>query len=134
MAFYDVLKDAAKLALDLKRMDLYQEILKVTEEVADLKKENLELRESIQSLQERLNLKDSLEFAEGIYWIRKDPMTANQVDTPVCPKCFDRDGKVVRLAIDDYAVGRGIHCKYCKEVHVIKKRNKPDPPGRQIVL
>jgi hypothetical protein len=133
MAMYDAIKDAASLALDLKRMELYQELLKVMVEVADLKKENLDLREQVQSLSERLQLKDSLVFEKGIYWVKGDPLTKDQSDTPVCPTCWDKDGKVMRLVVGSYSGGTGIYCKQCKEVFIIEKCESVDEPRLSIV-
>lgn len=114
MGLIDYLKDAAKLAQELNRMDLYQDLLSAQEEVADLRTELLLLREENADLVSKLQIKESLTFEKGVYWIRDDDMTDQKDATPVCPTCWDSKKLLMRLKLHTFANSTSVHCHNCK--------------------
>ncbi|MBI1929150.1 hypothetical protein HYR99_33505 [Candidatus Poribacteria bacterium] len=64
---------------------------------AELAKKDLEiarLKKEMEDLKEKLKTRDSLEFEDDAYWIKKPDGTK---DGPYCSKCYDTEQKTVRM-------------------------------------
>ncbi|NMC43102.1 MAG: DNA replication initiation control protein YabA [candidate division Zixibacteria bacterium] len=114
MTIYDALKDAATLLKELQRMDLYEALLNVREELQGIREENLRLRGENRNLREQVEVQQTIDFDKGIYWVRNDPFSKEKTDTPVCPRCWDVDKKIVRGIITTREEGgRSLLCSNC---------------------
>jgi regulator of replication initiation timing len=112
MDILEALKDATKLAQKYQQMDLYEKLLSVREELQQIREENLRLRDEHKNLREQLEVQQTMDFDKGIYWVRNDPFSKEKTDTPVCPRCWDVDKKIVRGIIK--VPGDGIPYMKCK--------------------
>jgi hypothetical protein len=120
VSIIDVLKEAGKLAKELNRIDLYQQLLDVQVQMADLKTENIELKEKVRELERKADIESSLVFEHGIYWIKADKVAGGR-DTPICPRCWDEHRTVVRTVVRGFpSTGdKHIHCTACKAHHKV---------------
>lgn len=121
MGIIDYLKDAAKLARELDKMDLYHHLLSAQEEVIDLRSELLRGKEENLELNSKLSVKESLVFENGVYWIRKDPMTQDNSATPVCPTCWDTRQCLVRLRLIATSSNSSVNCQNCKGHFILEQ-------------
>lgn len=134
MAIYDALKDAATLLKELQRMDLYEALLNVREELQGIREENLRLRDENKNLREQLEVQQTIEFDQGIYWIRSDPFSKGKIDTPVCPRCWDVDKKIVRGLIKIPRTGEPyMKCKNCDKYFDMEGTGRNGKSGPYVV-
>ncbi len=119
MSWYDAIKDAIDVAKRFDQTELYDKLLKLREEMSELRDDNIAKTEKIRELEEQLKLKALIEFDKGVYWIRNDPAAGGECDTPICPNCYDSEKKVMRLPICTLSSGPVVYCWNCKlEQHV----------------
>lgn len=97
MGVYEMLKDAAKLAQRADNVELMRKLL-------DAQAESLADRERIRTLTEenselnaRLRLQGEMRW-NGEYHAYYRYVQNAEPDGPFCPRCWDGDGKPVRLA------------------------------------
>lgn len=93
MGFYDVIKDAAKVAKEAGNIDLYAKILEVQEKAMDLQNENDRLKKEIETLKNNRETNDALVFRDNEYYLNKD----EEEDGPFCSTCWDGNDKLIRL-------------------------------------
>ena len=101
-------------------MDLFEKLLDYRVEMADVRKDNLKLRDEVVQLKEQLKLKSQVVFERGINWIECDEMTKDKSKTPICPKCYATGKVVMRLSIENWDGGPGAYCPICKMVHRLR--------------
>ena len=101
---YNVLKEA-------NRLDLAEKILNLREELIDLKEEKLRLLEENNDLKEKLTLKSKITFDKGVCWIIDDEMKPDKSNTPICPTCWQEDGIVKRINPEYFGRNLGINCR-----------------------
>jgi hypothetical protein len=100
-------QDAQVRALLISSIDQMQD---VKEGALTLREENLRLRTDLAALTEKQRLKESLVFKFDSYWLPKD---GELLQGPFCTKCFDDEGKMMRLQTN--FSGRNSHaCPKCK--------------------
>ncbi len=94
-------------------LDAQEKVIELREEMVELRTINLELREAVQSLQQRLGLRE-LAFDGVVYWSElpgtekpRDPASG-----PFCPSCVDSDSKRMRLQ-DHWNKGYTIEGWFC---------------------
>ena len=89
--------DAGKLAWeaieDLKDAKAKKAVADALLEGAKIAGENAELRARVRELEEQARLRAELVFEGNAYWLPRD----GGREGPFCSKCFDVDGKVIRL-------------------------------------
>ncbi len=102
MGLYDNIKDVASLIQKADNLELYSKILNVQKEAMDLLEENRNLRNKIYELQEKNKLKDSVEYIEDAYYVKKEDGT---YDGPFCRVCWDKDENLIRMSIGSYDYG-----------------------------
>ncbi len=103
MGIIDNAKDIAELIKKIGNMELYEKIISLRDEIFQLKEENLNLRENLKSLKESQEIKSNMKYEPPYYWLEKD----NKKDGPYCQKCYDDNGKLMRLQ------NHGNGCWYC---------------------
>jgi len=124
MSVIDTVKEAANLAKEHGRMDLYEELLKHREDSLKLREESLALKNEISVLKKQEEIQVGLVYHEGVHWIKKDSMTQENSPTPICPRCWDVDKVIVRQKLGRYgSSGFCFSCKNCgkffKEIYSI---------------
>jgi hypothetical protein len=94
----EVIQKADNIDLYRKLLDLQAEAITVLEKLSELKKENKGLKEKLET--------GKLTFKDKMYFLKGDK-------NPFCSKCWDVDGKLIRLHGD----GEGwFQCPACKTV------------------
>jgi hypothetical protein len=96
----ELLKSARSLAQKIKNaelndklMELQTVMLELQGKLSGLQVDNEALRDEVRALREQIALKDSLVFDAGDYWLDGDHGRVG----PFCSRCFDVDGKAVRM-------------------------------------
>ena len=89
-------------------IELYRKILDLQGEAMELVEENSGLKKEIESVKEKLQLKESLKFERNAYWTDG----AGGKDGPFCSKCWDVEKLLVRmLSTSDPGY---VECPKCK--------------------
>ena len=107
MGAVETVKLIARLVKDLGRTELYAKILDLQSEVMDLTEDRRQLRRELADLKERQQVRESLVFHGNGYWLPQ----VEGYEGPYCSVCFDTDGKLVRGHYG-YSYGPGGK-KYC---------------------
>ena len=82
-------KELADIFQKIGKREEFKEIIKLDDEVEELRKENKEL-------QEKLEFKEDVEFKNNAYWKKSNG------DGPYCSVCWDNKRKQVRFhSVDD---------------------------------
>ncbi len=103
MGVVESVKDAVKIIQQMDNLDLYRTLLDLQAQVMDLVDENREL-------ESRLEVRDELAFDQNAYW-RSTP--GKRREGPFCSRCWDFEGKLVRLL---HYGGASPRCPQCKSV------------------
>lgn len=100
-----------KAETKLKLADLISALADAKLEVVGVQQTLADAEAKVRDLEERLKTKENLRWNEPAYYVAEDGRT----DGPFCQKCYDTDGKLVRLIGD----GDGwFECKACKSNYV----------------
>ena len=94
MGIFDVLKNAARVAQEAGKIELYGQILDVQQKLLEQQRQISELEEMNKELKAKLGTKESLSFQNGAYWIISEDVPK---DGPFCSRCWDVEKKTVRL-------------------------------------
>jgi len=113
-----VLAEALKTAHDLT---LYKQFMGLYGDIMGMMTENKELRENVEELAGKLDLKAKMAFRAPFYYQAGD-------DIPFCQRCFEADNKAIHLNV--LHNGRW-QCKECNNVYGKENgpRQQPRPPG-----
>lgn len=93
MAIFDELKSIGKVLQEAGKIDLYQQILNVQQQLLEMQNRIASLDKENKELKEKLEIKDSLIFENNAYWLEKD----DKKDGPFCSCCWDNDRKPIRM-------------------------------------
>jgi len=103
-----------KAETKLKLADLIGTLADAKLEVIGVQQTLAEAEARVRDLEGQLRTKESLRWKEPAYWV-EDGLRS---DGPFCQKCYDTDGRLVRLLGD----GRGrFECKACKSNYVTQE-------------
>lgn len=108
------LAEALKTAADLP---LYKQFMGFYGDVMAMMAENKELRDKVDDLTGKLELKAKMEFKAPFYYQSGD-------EIPFCQRCFEAEHKAMHL---NELNNGSWQCKECKNLY-----GKGDPPRRQI--
>ena len=89
-------KEVIKLIKKGATVEAQEEIMRQREYVVALREENIELREKITKLESAENIKQNLIFRDGRYYLKRE---VGVEDGPYCQRCWDSDGKLIRLQV-----------------------------------
>jgi len=78
----------------LKLAELIEALADIKMETAEIKSLIIEKDEKIQLLENQLKLKNDLKYVAPHYWLINSD---EEKDGPFCQKCYDSDGKLIRL-------------------------------------
>lgn len=102
-------KDIVELIKKGATLEAQEIIMERREVFLELQEENLILREEIKTLKENIQLKEELDFDGKVYW----RISKGEKIGPFCQKCFDYEGKLIRLQSDgEYRDCNVCHCVY----------------------
>ena len=90
---FDLAKRARDLAKKESNAELREMLLDLQEKAQDVREENQQLRSMIKELENKLRIRDEMDFDGKVYWSKQEQET----DKPFCPVCFDRDEKRIHL-------------------------------------
>lgn len=107
MGAVDTVKDLAKLVQQLDNIEIVQKVLTLQSDMMELQDHVQALKEENRQLKKQLQQKDELDFKNNMYW----RTIGDTQEGPFCTKCFDSEGKIIRLHGDD---DRGYKCPECK--------------------
>lgn len=94
--------------------------MELREEALGLEEENIKLKERISELESELNKKKEVQWEDPFYWATVD----GKKEGPFCQKCYDSDGKIIRLQ----KIEKGNwHCKLCNN-NYFEPSYKPKNP------
>jgi hypothetical protein len=96
MSWYTALKDAFTIGGRLRDADLEHKLVKVQSECLKLSEENGQLKQEITELKKQLQVRGEMKYHLNVYW--KSSEDGSKDEGPFCPKCFDGDRKLARLA------------------------------------
>lgn len=102
MAILDNVKEVARLAQEVGKLDLYKQAVDLMAQVTELAQENFALQEQVRELRDQLQrerdaaqIKGKLKNKNGLaYNLVRDDGTE---DGPFCFRCFDVDRMLVRV-------------------------------------
>jgi len=104
-------KEIAELLKKGATLEAQEKIMELREAVMELKDESHALRSKVRELEEALSERDSVSFEGAVYWryLENEAGDPTDRDGPFCPRCYDVDGKLVRMHGD----AQGWRCKHC---------------------
>ena len=107
MGIYDAAKDAANVLKEAGKINEYQKILDLMQDLLNKQKNIDDLEKENRELKEKLNDKDELIFKNNAYY------TKSNNDGPFCTRCWDKHRSLIRINKtfhdDDFA-----SCPDCK--------------------
>ncbi|HXU92477.1 MAG TPA: hypothetical protein VFP33_02350 [Gallionella sp.] len=86
-------QEIANLVKKLGNVDLYRKIVELEGEIIELTGQNHLLMEKVRELEQAMKIKEALIFSRNVYWLENEESR----DGPYCPRCYDVNGKLVRL-------------------------------------
>jgi hypothetical protein len=116
-SIYEIAQGTAKLETKQQLMDVYDTLM-------NLKREAAELEDANRGLKEKLRFKgDDFEFKNPFYYEKKHP------DRPLCAKCFANE-KVAPMA-ESYRATTGMwrRCLVCESAVASERSPKVSNPG-----
>ena len=116
MTIIDNAKDICELVKSGPTPELEQKLMELREQALALQEEILTLRMRIQEMEQKASRRDEIFFEGDGYW-RKQVNGHSQggKDGPFCQKCYDIQGKLVRLQNSTHMVAcRDWLCVVCK--------------------
>ena len=106
MGVIETIKDAVKLAQKLGNVEIAQALIDTQQAALDLMGENQSLRGEVARLKEALELQGTVKYNGGAYWSENGDR-----DGPFCTKCWEVDGKLVRMK---HTEDQWFKCPNCK--------------------
>jgi hypothetical protein len=93
MISFDNLKSVAKVLQEAGKIEQYTQILEVQQKLLEMQAKIIDLEKDNKKLKDRLNIKDSLEYANNCYWIKKKDIK----EGPFCSRCWDKEKLLIRM-------------------------------------
>ncbi|MCL2563670.1 MAG: hypothetical protein FWE08_06505 [Oscillospiraceae bacterium] len=94
MALYDFLRDAASAAQKAKNVELFQALLDAQQQALELQTENVELRKTIEELQDSKALEEKVvRYEHGAFITFRD----DERNIQYCPSCWGTDMKRIQM-------------------------------------
>ena len=111
------LTDEAKTIYDLANqgaiIELHEPLLRLQEQVFELRAANSKLRKENRELKERIDLQEKVKFSNKVYLCYSD-------EAPFCPSCFKRQGMSIFLAGPVSKDNKQIYsCPECKKEYMM---------------
>ena len=113
-------KDIVDLLKKGSTIEAQEKIMELREGALALQEENINLKEKISELESKLNKKNEVQYEAPFYWT----MVNGKKEGPFCQKCYDSDGKIIRLQKIEEG---NWHCKLCNN-NYFEDSYKPHNP------
>jgi len=94
MAVFDELKTIAKVLQEAGKIELYEKILAILQQLLEMQEKIRTQDEEIRELKDKLKIKASLVKENNAYWIKTKDDTK---DGPYCTRCQEKDGVLISL-------------------------------------
>jgi hypothetical protein len=116
MSIIEKAKDIYELVKGCATPELQVKLMEFREEALALQEENLRLRARIRELEEQAGRQGEIFFEGEAYWRKHANGNGDsEKDGPFCQRCFDTQGKLVRLQSANHMVAcREWLCVVCK--------------------
>jgi len=111
-------QDIVELLKKGATIEAQEKIMELREAALEFQNENLSLKDKIRGLEEALALRSTLEWQKPYYVNNKKP------EEKYCQRCFDSDGKAIRLQELETGYWR---CMQCENDYM--DSNYQDPSG-----
>jgi len=119
MGIYDAAKDVANILKEAGKIDEYQKILDLIDDLFEKREKIEKLTKENNELKEQLKVSEEYEFKNNSYWNKKN------VDGPFCSRCLDKNKELIRI-IPDYLGSNYATCPECKkQVNFTGEENQP---------
>ena len=106
-----IINDAREIVALIKKsgdIELERKILNLQSEIIELTQERNELKEKCSDLQAQLTLTAKMTFKPPVYYAEGDP-------TPLCPTCWENDGKSIHLVGPIRDNNPRYYCNVCEK-------------------
>lgn len=120
MALLPNYKDIIELLKKGSTIEAQEKIMELREGALALQEENIKLKERISELESELNKKKEMQWEAPFYWVVVDKTK----EGPFCQKCYDSDGKIIRLQKIEEG---NWHCKLCNNNYFEASYKPKDP-------
>jgi len=124
MSFVDNAKEIYEIIKKAANLDLQEKMVNLREEAVALQEENVALKTKVSELEEKLYIKENIDFRNGVYWLKE----GDEENGPFCQKCYDSDGKLIRL--QDQGHSGQWYCKTCGEDYYPDTGRRPQQKPR----
>lgn len=114
-------KSLATVAREAGKLELWEKALDFRDQVQSLSDENIQLKGQLRRLEEALEWKGRLHFAQNAYWSNE---TTEPESGPYCTRCYDVDRKAVRMIYRNLSE---VFCQNCR-THVKLDGKDKSPP------
>lgn len=94
MSVIEGLKTAGKVLQEAGKIEQYQQILDAQQRMLEMLATISELTEENRILKQQLSARDAMFYENNAYWSKPND---DKSDGPFCSRCWDVDGKTVRL-------------------------------------
>lgn len=105
MGIFEEFKAFSEMVLKLGSADINAKLIEIQSKIIGIQQENIELSKELNDLKALNEIRENLIFDNNMYWIRK----SDKNDGPYCTKCFDENGKLIRL----HSQGSDYKCPSC---------------------
>lgn len=96
----DLLKKGATL-------EAQEKIMELREAVVVLQDENIALKQKVAELEQKLQIRSALVWRPPLYWLQEEQGERG----PFCQRCYDVNGRLVRLQNPERGFWRCLECK-----------------------
>ena len=100
-----------------KSLELMESIVNAKSNIIELKSALTDKDEEILKLKDELKLQKEIKYEPPLYWHD----TAEGREGPYCQKCYDNDGKLIRLQVQDHEHDGSWGCKVCNSYYSTKE-------------
>jgi len=91
-----------------------EELMKYRELILELTDENMQLKQKISELEEKLNLKENIEKSDKGLFVKKHDGTK---DGPYCVRCHEVEEKLISLHKIKDGLKHHFECPECKNIY-----------------
>ncbi|MBU1131556.1 hypothetical protein KJ840_05500 [Patescibacteria group bacterium] len=109
MGLYDAAKDAANILKEAGKINEYQKILDLIDDLFNKREEIEKLKAENNQLKEEAKIKEEYIFKNNCYWHKESN------DGPFCSRCFDKEKHLIRI-IPRRPGSNNAKCPECKSL------------------
>lgn len=114
---FEAIKEAINLARKANNLELMRHLLEAQQENLNMQAEIQELRTDNAQLRAVVETKRALAFELGAYWLRVEE---NVLDGPYCTRCYDDEGKLIRIKDPGSGYWCCPKCEHCVEAQPVR--------------